>query len=199
MRSSDIWRVPVAEVPDPPPRWPLPSVPPKFWDESLGYQRPFSCSDADCIRWHAGVDLTDAKPGSVVVATERCRVRRIGGAWNNGTTYVCAQNEGSVAIYGGLEPGSWEGYEEGSILEVGARLGRIGSGYGDMLHFELYQASDERTTNSRWWRDKPPPDGLLNPINYLQAAAGLPRRRRALSLARADARRSLVQAPSSAP
>ena len=43
-----------------------------------------------------------------------------------------------------------------------------------MLHFELYQASDERTTNSRWWRDKPPPDGLLNPINYLQAAAGLP-------------------------
>ena len=175
MRSSDIWRVPVAEVPDPLPLWPLPTVTPKFWDESLGYQRPFSCEDDDCVRWHAGIDLTDAKRGSIVVATERCRVRRLGGVWKNGTTYVCAQNEASVAIYGGIEPGSWEGIEEGSILEAGARLGRIGSGYGDMLHFELYEASDERTTHSRWWRDKPPPEGLLNPVNYLQAAAGMPR------------------------
>ena len=29
-----------------------------------------------------------------------------------------------------------------------------------------------RTANSRWWRDDPPPEGLLNPINYIERMIG---------------------------
>jgi hypothetical protein len=41
-----------------------------------------------------------------------------------------------------------------------------------MLHFETYAATPGRTANSRWWKDDPPPEGLLNPINYIERMIG---------------------------
>ena len=42
--------------------------------------------------------------------------------------------------------------------------------YG-MIHLETYEAED-RKANSVWWKSEPPPDGLLNPTNYVERMVG---------------------------
>lgn len=58
-------------------------------------------------------------------------------------------------------------------IAAGEKLGVMGSGYSG-LHFELYELDPKRKGNSRWYLDEDPPEGLLNPVNYVQAAAGDP-------------------------
>lgn len=36
-----------------------------------------------------------------------------------------------------------------------------------MIHLETYAAAS-RTANSVWWKGEPPPEGLLNPTNYVE-------------------------------
>ncbi len=166
MHSQQTWMVPVAPVPTPPPKWPLPTVKPGYSPTSLGYKRPFKCTD-DCVRWHAGIDLTGVKLGDEVVACEDCEVVSTG-LWSHQTNYVLVRNTTSMALYGGLRKPL---PKKGTFIEAGKRIGEMGAGYST-LHFELYELDPERKTNSRWWIDQDPPEGLLNPVNYIQAAAG---------------------------
>ena len=68
-RSPDWEKVPMAEG-GKGPMWPLPTVTPKFATWSLGGGRPSACAQDKCERWHAGVDLTNAPQGAVVIAPE---------------------------------------------------------------------------------------------------------------------------------
>jgi hypothetical protein len=63
------------------------------------------------------------------------------------------------------------GVTTGQRVKKGDKLGRIDGGYG-MLHLEVYRGDATRTANSRWWKDDPPPDGLLNPTNYIERMVG---------------------------
>lgn len=168
--APDAWRIPVAST-EGVPAWPLPGLAPKFSATSFGYQRPFTCED-NCERWHCGMDLVDASHDQLVVATEDARIVSVNLGWTAGTRALAATTREHVLIYGGLVPGSWSshGIAEGANVRRGQPLGNLVGSYG-MLHFEIY-AADGRTTNSRWYIDDPPPQGIMNPVNYVQIAAG---------------------------
>jgi len=159
--------VPVAPIPTPKPVWPLPSIEPSYSATSLGYKRPFTCTD-DCVRWHAGMDLTGVRAGDEVLACEDCEVIRTG-LWSHNTTFVFVRNATSMALYGGVTKSSAP--KKGALIKAGQSIGKMGEGY-EGLHFELYELDPDRTGNSRWYIDAEPPDGLMNPVNYIQAAAG---------------------------
>jgi hypothetical protein len=76
-------------------------------------------------------------------------------------------------VLGGIIAGSHKewGRKVGDKVKKGGELGRIVGSYG-MLHFETYAATPDRTKNSRWYRDDPPPEGLRNPANYLERMVG---------------------------
>lgn len=166
MHSQQTWMVPVAPIPTPPPVWPLPTVKPGYSPTSLGYKRPFKCTD-DCVRWHAGMDLVGVKAGDEVVACEDCEVVSTG-LWSHNTNFVLVRNTASMALYGGLRKPL---PKKGTFIAAGKRIGEMGIGYSG-LHFELYELDLDRKTNSRWYIDQDPPEGLLNPVNYVQTAAG---------------------------
>jgi len=108
-----------------------------------------------------------------VIATEDCIVLKTERGWSEGTRHVFVRNSRTYATYGGLVPGSSEPYVlEGQKVPAGTRLGQIGAKY-KMLHFELYDADYDLAGNQRWWTGDSPPRALLNPVNYIQQAAGL--------------------------
>ena len=172
-RSPDWEKIPMATG-DPSPAWPLPTVTPKFATWSLGGGRPFGCTAKTCQRWHAGIDLAGAPGGALVIATEDSLVIGVDRGWTDGTRAVFVRTEsGLFLVLGGVIPGSHKefGVQAGQRVKRGDKLGRIEGGYG-MLHLEVYRGDPTRTANSRWWKDDPPPDGLLNPTNYVERMVG---------------------------
>ena len=172
-RSPDWEKIPMAAGGDAP-AWPLPAVTPKFATWSLGGGRPFGCSAKTCQRWHAGIDLTGAPGGALVIAPEDALVVGVDKGWTDGTRAVFLRTEsGLFLVLGGVIPGSHKefGVQAGQRIKKGAKVGRIEGDYG-MLHFEVYRGDATRTANSRWWKDDPPPDGLLNPTNYVERMVG---------------------------
>jgi hypothetical protein len=156
------------------PAWPLPSVTPKFATWSLGGGRPFGCTAKTCQRWHAGIDLTGAPNGALVIAPEDGIVAGVDKGWTDGTRALFLQTEsGLFLVLGGVIAGSHKefGIAAGQRVKKGDKLGRIEGDYG-MLHLEAYKAEPGRTANSRWWKDDPPPEGLLNPTNYVERMVG---------------------------
>ena len=73
---------------------------------------------------------------------------------------------------GGFKAGSHKEYGvvHGQEVRKGDKLGRVLGSYG-MIHLETYEAAS-RTANSVWWESEPPPDGLLNPTNYVERMVG---------------------------
>lgn len=172
-RSPDWEKIPMATGGDAP-AWPLPSVTPKFATWSLGGGRPFGCTAKTCQRWHAGIDLTGAPNGALVIAPEDGLIAGVDKGWTDGTRAVFLQTEsGLFLVLGGVIAGSHKefGITTGQHVKKGDKLGRIEGDYG-MLHLEAYKAEPGRTGNSRWWKDDPPPDGLLNPTNYVERMVG---------------------------
>ncbi len=156
------------------PVWLLPSVTPKFATWSLGGGRPFGCSQGKCERWHAGVDLTGAPQGAVVIAPEDALIVGLDKGWTDGTRAIFLRTDSNLfLVLGGVIAGSHKefGLTTAGRVRRGEKLGRIVGSYG-MLHFETYAATPDRTANSRWWQDDPPPPGLLNPINYIERMVG---------------------------
>ena len=156
------------------PVWLLPSVTPKFATWSLGGGRPFGCSQGKCERWHAGVDLTGAPQGAVVIAPEDALIVGLDKGWTDGTKAVFLRTDSDLfLVLGGVIAGSHKefGLTTGTRIRRGEKLGRIVGSYG-MLHFETYAATPDRAANSRWWREDAPPPGLLNPINYIERMVG---------------------------
>ena len=157
------------------PAWLLPDVRPRFATWSLCGGRPFGCDD-DCARWHAGIDLIDAKHGALVVAPEEATIVALDRGWSKDARAVYLRTKtGLFLALGGTIHGSGQewGRKAGDELRTGDPVGRVLGSYG-MIHFETYVDDGRRTHNSRWYVGDPPPDGLLNPLNYIQRAAGLP-------------------------
>jgi hypothetical protein len=172
-RSPDWESIPMAVGADKP-TWPLPGVSPKFATWSLGGGRPFGCKDNACERWHAGVDLTGAPEGALVIAPEDGMIAGLDKGWTEGTRAVFLRTDtGLFLVLGGMIAGSHKEFQvvHGQRVKKGDKLARIQGSYG-MLHLEAYVADKTRTTNSRWWTGDPPPAGLLNPINYIERMVG---------------------------
>jgi hypothetical protein len=156
------------------PLWPMPTVPPKFATFSLGGGRPNGCAAEKCERWHAGIDLQRAPDKALVVAPEDGTIVGLDKGWTEGTRAIFfVTDSGLFLVLGGVIAGSHKewGRKVGAKVARGGELGRIVGGYG-MLHFETYAATPGRTANSRWWQDDPPPEGLLNPANYVERMVG---------------------------
>jgi hypothetical protein len=152
----------------------LPTVTPKFATWSLGGGRPSACTQDTCERWHAGVDLTSAPQGALVIAPEDALIVGLDKGWTDGTRAIFLRTDSNLfLVLGGIIAGSHKefGQTVGARVKRGDKLGRIVGSYG-MLHFETYVATPDRTANSRWWKDDPAPQGLLNPINYIERMVG---------------------------
>jgi hypothetical protein len=155
------------------PAWPLPSVTPKFATWSLGGGRPFGCKEDACKRWHAGIDLTGAPDGTVVIAPEDALVVGIDKSWSEGSKAAFLRTKtGLFLVLGGFKAGSHKefGIQTGAQVKKGDKLGRVLGSYG-MIHLETYKSAS-RTANSVWWKTEPAPDGLLNPTNYVERMVG---------------------------
>ena len=155
------------------PVWPLPDTRPKFATWSLCGGRPFGCGE-DCKRWHAGIDLVGAKDKALVVAPEAATIVKLDAGWSEGARAVFLRTDtGLFLVLGGTIAGSGDefGRTRGERVPAGASLGRVKGSYG-MIHFETYADPDgSRTANSRWYVGEPIPEGLVNPLNYVQRAA----------------------------
>ena len=120
------------------PVWPLPSVTPYFATWSLGGGRPWGCAQDKCERWHAGVDLTNAPQGAVVIAPEDALIVGLDKGWTDGTRAIFLRTDSNLfLVLGGVIAGSHKefGVTTGGRVLRGAHLGRIVGSYG-MLHFE---------------------------------------------------------------
>jgi hypothetical protein len=174
MARTPFWeQVPLAKGSDRP-AWPLPTVTPKFATWSFGGGRPANCALGKCERWHAGIDLTGAPHGALVIAPEDGIVAGLDKGWTDGTRAIFLQTDtGLFLVLGGIIAGSHKefGVTTAQRVRRGDKLGRIVGGYG-MLHLETYKAEPTRKANSRWWKDDPPPPGLLNPTSYVERMVG---------------------------
>jgi hypothetical protein len=134
---------------------------------------PVGCAQDKCERWHAGVDLTGAPQGALVVAPEDALIVGLDKGWTDGTRAIFLRTDSNLfLVLGGVIAGSHKEFGRRPAPRPPRRkLGRIVGSYG-MLHFETYAATPDRTANSRWWKDDPPPEGLLNPINYIERMVG---------------------------
>jgi hypothetical protein len=171
-RSTD-WEKLVMAKGDPKPMWPMPTVTPKFATWSVGGGRPSACTEDKCERWHAGIDLTNAPDGAVIVAPEDAEVIGIDRGWSEGAKAAFLRTKtGLFLVLGGFKQGSHKvfGITAGQEVKKGDKLGVILGSYG-MVHLETYEA-EGRKANSVWWKGEPPPDGLLNPANYVERMVG---------------------------
>ena len=171
-RSTDWEKLAMAQG-DPKPAWLLPTVTPKFATWSLGGGRPYGCAADKCERWHAGIDLTGAPDGALIIAPEDALVVGIDRGWSEGAKAAFLRtNTGLFLVLGGFKQGSHKEYgiTTGQQVRKGEKLGRVLGSYG-MIHLETYEA-EQRTANSVWWKSEPPPDGLLNPANYVERMVG---------------------------
>lgn len=158
--------IPMA-VGDSSPVWPLPAVTRKRWT--------FGARRARGKRKHAGVDLY-AQRGSVVLAPENGTVVALQKFTGPRAHALLFQTDsGIVILFGEVEPGSWGNFMNriGTWVEKGEPLAKVGINPGgdQMLHVEMYDQGTRR--NHRWYPDQPPPAQLLDPTQYLQAAAAL--------------------------
>ena len=173
MARSDAWEKLAMAQGDPKPAWLLPTVTPKFATWSLGGGRPYGCAADKCERWHAGIDLTGAPDGALIIAPEDALVVGIDRGWSEGAKAAFLRtNTGLFLVLGGFKQGSHKEYgiTTGQQVRKGEKLGRVLGSYG-MIHLETYEA-EQRTANSVWWKSEPPPDGLLNPANYVERMVG---------------------------
>ena len=98
--------------------WPLPTVKPNFATWSLGGGRPWGCAQDKCERWHAGVDLTGAPQGALVIAPEDALVVGLDKGWTDGTR-ATLRLDGTAD---GDAPGTW--------LVIDAHARRYGVAWG---------------------------------------------------------------------
>lgn len=162
----DVPKSPVLEVP----AWPVLKVAKVVYTKG---GKAFAASRSAGLRHHAGIDIL-APRGAVVVATEDGQIvatQRFNGP--NAHAILLQTNSGPVILYGEVEPGSWRefGLKIGAWVKKGQPIARVGinPGGSTMLHFEAYKRGT--TTNHRWYQNQNPPPQLLDPTNYLSAAA----------------------------
>ena len=137
MARSDAWETLAMAQGDPKPAWPLPTVTPKFATWSIGGGRPSGCAADKCERWHAGIDLTGAPQGALVIAPEDALIVGLDKGWTDGTRAIFLRTASNLfLVLGGVIAGSHKefGLTTGGRVRRGDKLGRIVGSYG-MLHF----------------------------------------------------------------
>jgi murein DD-endopeptidase MepM/ murein hydrolase activator NlpD len=135
----------------------------------------------DGIRRHAGVDLF-AHGGDVVLAMEDGEVLATL-PFTDGTWAIYVRNDsGEIVNYGEVFKNSWKefglssGVDTGQRVSRGQPIARVGVMGKDtsMLHLETIRGDmttdDIRQGALRWFKGDPPPDGLLDPTQYLVRA-----------------------------
>lgn len=146
------------------PLWPLTSTP-KKWTAGGS----FGASRDGGSRTHQGVDLYAAK-GAPVVAVEDGTVTMSQGWSGSGTRaiFVDHPKAGITVLYGAVAPKS---YKVGSTVKKGQKLAEIGvyPKGSHMLHLETYPLG---TTVRKVWYSGDPPDTVIDPSDYLEAAMG---------------------------
>lgn len=157
------------------PEWPLAQVTPKFSLTSFGGGRPANC--INCERWHAGVDLTSAPDGSLVVAPVAGVVAGVDKGWSGAAKALYLRTpDGLFVVLGGVKLGSSGefGVQLGQQVSRGQPIGRVLGSYG-MIHLETYaDPNKSRTGNSPWYVGNKAPSGLLNPTWFVQSMVGQP-------------------------
>ena len=156
------------------PRWPL-GKPPISWGSgaAFGAKRPASKKKAQ-TRKHTGVDI-DADRGVPVLAMESGVVVAVDVGWEAPTVaIVLAIDSGKTLLLGGLRRGML--VSAGDRFVQGQPLAVIEAyPLGDtMLHVQLYEGIHTLAwvrQRMSWPVNSPQPDGLLDPTEYLQAAA----------------------------
>lgn len=172
-RAPDWHHAPMAQG-DPTPRWPLPEQVPKFATWSFGGGRPFGCTDATCERWHAGIDLTGAPDGALVLAPEDATIVALDRGWSAGSKAVFLRtNTGLFLVLGGFRPATHKEFAltVGQPIRKADKLGRVLGSYG-MIHLETYGGPSDRSANTVWPKGNPLPRGLHNPTNYVERMVG---------------------------
>lgn len=162
----DGYEIPIAEG-DPAPAWPLAS-------DDRRITADFGRPRADGRRIHVAEDLP-APEGTVVLAPESGTVTNVHEFTSRPSSradtevLLLATDTGLTIALGEILPGSWSAYGivAGARVRKGQPIARVG-GLG-MLHLEIYRGT--RRTTSPWWHGRPPPDGLLDPAEYLHLAA----------------------------
>lgn len=128
-------------------------------------------------RWHVGIDLY-GNAGDPVLAIADGVVVAIQ-TFHLGTDAILVEHDGMVALYGEVEPKSWNefGVKVGSRVGRGDPIARIGCMVGTMddcdshmLHFESYAPGTRQ--NKQWYGSDAPPVALRDPTLVLLAAAG---------------------------
>lgn len=125
-------------------------------------------------RFHVGIDLY-ADASDVVLAPESGKIINAQDFLESipGQDAILIQGyNGVTVLLGELMGASWKqfGLEEGSIVQKGQPVGRVGmtAGGSHMLHIETYSCCP--TTNSPWYKGKPRPKHVLDPSDYLLRA-----------------------------
>lgn len=123
-------------------------------------------------KYHAAIDLY-ADRGDPVVAPQPGRVVNIYNWPNNreptGRAVLIQSDHGPVFLLAPLEPSTLRVGFAQHVAE-GENIGQIGvyPAGSSMLHFEVYREGTR--TNQRWFKGKPRPPELLDPLSYLEAA-----------------------------
>jgi hypothetical protein len=171
-RSPDWEKMAMAQG-DPKPAWPMPTVPPKFATWSIGGGRP-SPAPRTSASGGTPASTSSARPtASLIIAPEDALVVGIDRGWSEGAKAAFLRtNTGLFLVLGGFKQGSHKEYgiQTGPDRHKGDKLGHVLGSYG-MIHLETYEA-EGRKANSVWWKGEPPPDGLLNPTNYVERMVG---------------------------
>ena len=127
MARSDAWEKLAMAQGDPKPVWPLPTVTPKFATWSIGGGRPYGCAADKCERWHAGIDLTNAPDGALIIAPEDALVVGIDRGWSEGSKAAFLRtNTGLFLVLGGFKQGSHKefGITTAQQVRKGEKIGR---------------------------------------------------------------------------
>lgn len=146
------------------PLWPLAQAPRRWTSGGR-----FGASRSSGARKHAGIDL-GAPAGTPVLATEPGEIVRVWKGWAGGDTarVVERTDSGLTLVYAAISKNGIA-VSKGDRVDAGQLLGVVGTypGGSQMLHFETYAFGND---NRRWATADGPPDGLLNPTDYLERA-----------------------------
>ncbi len=161
----------------------------RTYDQASGYNHkgidiftwPFAWNKMD----RNEVEVIAAAPGSIVFKSDGNLVRSCGFNANQWNAVYVRHADNSTAWYGHMKSGSLTTKGVGDTVEVGERLGVVGSSgnsTGPHLHFELYNSSNQlqdpyvgpcnTLNNFSWWAQQP--DYRISRINKLMTQSAGP-------------------------
>jgi len=133
----------------------------------------FRASTGSGDRIHAGNDLPAGPSNQIVAMEDGIILGNVGGYVS--LDAVAVEHSDLVALYAEVALGSLAkaGLKAGSKVKAGQVIafGSLNYDNNSMLHLELWQKGYAPKFFTPWYRGKSPPNGLLDPTEYLLALA----------------------------